>query len=142
MLDLRHVPLNLVKQLVIPFKPNGPKCDASKYVPNFNFWSIFTRDSFPEQRLLPVETIIVVGFLPTKFMHDVRCPPPSPSSLNAVPKLMFDQLSCVRDAKYTLLGDGCQGNENSPLINRHWLCQIDQMNMAFFPARYRFQTCD
>ena len=75
--NLWIVPLYLVEHFVILFDLDGPKCDASKKVPNLNFWAIFTWKPLSEQLLFPVKTIIVTGPNSTKFLHDERRPPPT-----------------------------------------------------------------
>ena len=90
MLELRLMPLRLIKDLVVPFDPNSPKSNAPEEVPNFDHFTIFLGDSFPEQGLLPIEAIIVVSSNPTKFMHNKCGPSPRPPSLNVIPKFMLD----------------------------------------------------
>ena len=96
LLNLGFMPLYLAKYFVISFDPNGPKSNAPKKVPNFNHFSISLGDSFPEINLLPIEAIVITGPHPTKFVHDISSPSPCPSSLNAVPKFMFNKFIGVR----------------------------------------------
>ena len=84
MLNLRHVPLFLVKHFVIPFNSNGPKSNAPKKVPNFHHFAIFFGNPFPKNCLLPLEDVIIANSYLAKFMHDVRGPSPSSPSLNVV----------------------------------------------------------
>ena len=55
LLDLRLIPLFMVKHFVITLDPNDPERGASKEVPNFDHFAILFGNSFPEQNLLPIE---------------------------------------------------------------------------------------
>lgn len=46
-----------------------------------------------------MKTIVVVGSNPTLFVHDKGCPPSSSPNLNAVPKNLFNRLTCIWEAK-------------------------------------------
>lgn len=46
-------------------------------------------------------TIMVAHCNSTHFMHDKGCPPPSPHSMNVVPKLVFNLFSLSLEAKKT-----------------------------------------
>ena len=87
LLNLRFVPMCLIEHFVVLFDPNGPQGNAPKKVTNFNYFTIFLGDPFPEQSLLPVETIIVASSNPAKFMHNKCGPSPCLSGLNANPKI-------------------------------------------------------
>ena len=45
-LDLRLVPLFMIKHFVVAFNPNGPKCNTPKEVPNLIFFAVFFLESF------------------------------------------------------------------------------------------------
>ena len=85
LLDFGHMPLFLVEHLIITFNPNGPQNNPSKKVPYLNNFVISFRNSFPEQGLFPIETIIITHSYPAKLMHDECCPSPLPTCLDAIP---------------------------------------------------------
>ena len=103
LLHLRFVPIFKVKHFVIRFDPNGPKRNASKEVPNFDHFAIPFGNSFPKQNFLPIGPVMVGCSHPTKFMHNEHGPSPCPLGLVAIPKFMFDRLTCITEAKHTLL---------------------------------------
>lgn len=57
----------MIENFVVTFEPNGTKGDATKKVPNFDLVAKFLLDSFPKQRLFPMETIMVASPYPTKL---------------------------------------------------------------------------
>ena len=71
--NFRFMPLFVVKNLIIAFNPNSPKGNTSQEVPNFAHFLIPFRDSFPEQGLRPIESVVVAE-------------PPNPPNLDAHPK--------------------------------------------------------
>lgn len=97
MLDLSFMPLFVV----VPFNPNGSKCNAPQKVPNFDHFTVFLRNSFSKQKLLPIKIVIVTSSSPTQFMHNTCGPFPCPSGLSAIPKSVFDRFASVREAKKT-----------------------------------------
>ena len=60
-LILGFMPLFLIKHLVVPFHPNGPKRNTLEKMPNFDQFAEFVRDYFAKNRLFPIETIKVAG---------------------------------------------------------------------------------
>lgn len=96
------MPLFMIKNLVIVSNPNGPKGDTSKKIPIFSLGAILLEKSFPKESLFSIERIIIVRPHPTKFMHDVSNPPPRHSSLDTIPKFMFDQLTSIGRIKNAL----------------------------------------
>ena len=90
LLNLRFVPMFLVKNFVIAFNPNGPKQSASKEVPYFDHFAFLFGHSFPKQNLFPIEGVIIAHPHPTKFMHNERGSSPCPPCLDAIPKIMFN----------------------------------------------------
>ena len=107
----------MIEHFVIAFNPNGPKCSAPKEVPDFDIFTVFLGDPFPEHSLLLIEIIIIISPNPTKFMHDECGPSPRSLSLDAIPKFMFDWFARVREAKNTLFGDEGGCNACPPFID-------------------------
>lgn len=95
----------MAEHFVIALNLISPLHNAMQKVPNFDFdfFNELLRDCFPKQGLLPVETIIVVNSNPTKFVHDERGPSSCPSSLNALPKFVFDLFVRVRGGKRDII---------------------------------------
>lgn len=93
MFHLRFMPLFVNERFVIPFYPNGPNDNTYKKVPNYG--------------LFLIKTIIIVRTNSTKYMQNVCCPKPSPTSLYAIPKFVFNGLTRIGEAKHTLFGDEC-----------------------------------
>ena len=144
MLESRFMPLFVVEDPIIPFNPNGPKRNASKKVPNFNFGAILLGKSFPKESLFPIKTIIVARSHPTKFLHNVGGPPPRSPSLDAIPKLVFNRFTTVVLGRQKM---HCFEMEAGAIRALHSLtatalCQIDQMNAASLPERLGSHTWD
>lgn len=57
---------------------------------------------------------------------------PSSLSLYAIPKLIFNLFACVREAKDTLLRDGCQCNTCPPSIDHNGLVPNMPHECGFF----------
>jgi len=131
------MPLFLVEHLVIPLHPNGPKSSPTKEMPNFDHLAELIRGPFTKECLLPIEAIKVAGPHPTKLMHNVGSPPPSPTCLNAIPKLMFHRLASVWEAKDTLFGDASRGNSGSPFVHCNRLMPNRPNKSSFFTAMER-----
>ena len=117
--NLSLLPLLMVKHLVITFNPNDPKSYAPKEVPNFDLLAKFLWNPIPEQCFFLVEGVIVARSNSTQFVRDECGPSPCPSSLDAIPILIFNQLACVREAKVTLLRDRDWCNARPSFINRN-----------------------
>ena len=126
------MPLLVIEQFIITFHPNGPKGSTSKEVPNFDFLAVLFRNSFSKDGLFPIKTTIVVRTNFTKFMHDVCCPTPNPPSLYAIPKLVFNRLTCIEEAKHTLFVDGCRCTTCSPFVDRNCLVPNGPNRRRFF----------
>ena len=133
-LHLGFMPLFLVEHLVIPLNPNGPNSSPPKEMPNFDHLTELKRDPFTKECLLPIEAIKMVGSHPTKLMHNVGSQSPSPTCLNAIPKLMFHRLASVREAKDTLFGDANRCNSDSLFVHRHRLMPNRPNKMGFLTA--------
>lgn len=82
--------LNVIKSLVITFEPNGPKCDASKKVPNGKPLFVFLVDAMPKDTILPIELRETEMSSTAKFKDDLDCPFPNPLSLTTIPTSMLD----------------------------------------------------
>ena len=119
MYDFRDVPLFLVKDFIVTFNPNGQKCNASKNVPNKNLLVILFGESFPEQSLFPIETIIIANANPVKLVHIESSPSPYSHGLHMIPKFMFDRFARVEHAKDTLFENRGQGNSFPSLIDHN-----------------------
>ena len=112
------MPLLLIEHLVVPFKPNGPKCNPPEKMPNFDQFADFVRDPLAKKRLFPIETIEVPGPNSAKFVHNEGGPPPSSPRLNAIPKLVFNRFTRIGKAKDALFGDASRRYAGSPFVNR------------------------
>ena len=119
MFDPRVMPLFMVEDFVIMLDPNGPQSDATKEMPNFDLFEEFLPNLFPKHSLFPMKAIVVASPHPAQLMHDKHGPSPSPPCLNAISKFVFNQLTCVREAKDTLLNNGCRCNVGPPLVSRY-----------------------
>lgn len=80
---VRLVPLFMIENLLIAFDLNSLKGIATQHMPNHNFLSKFFGDLFCKECLFPIEIVVVARANPTKIMHDVCGPSPSPLSLDA-----------------------------------------------------------
>jgi hypothetical protein len=58
-----------------------------------------SKDSLPKKGLFPMKVIITTGPDPAPFTHDEGGPLSSSLGLNAIPKLMLNCISCVRELK-------------------------------------------
>ena len=58
-------------------------------MPDFGLLDKLLQDSSLKQGLVLVKIVIVACLNPTKLMHDECGPSPSPSSLDAIPKLVL-----------------------------------------------------
>lgn len=92
--------------------------------------------------MFSMTTIATARFHSTKFAHDKDGPLPGLPSLNAIPKLVFDQFTRVREAKDALLEDKSWCNANPPLITHGHLIPMDHMKVASLPTHNRSHTCD
>ena len=54
-------------------------------------------------------------------MYNIGGPPPSSPRLNAIPKLVFDRLTSIGNAKFALFGDASRHNTGSPFVHRNRL---------------------
>ena len=100
-----------------------------------DFFAIFLRTIFSKQNVFPVEAIVIVGLHPAKFVHDERSPLPCPSSLDAVPKFVFNRFICVSRQKghYLDIEIGAMRPLHSLTITV--LCQMNHMKVDSLPAR-------
>ena len=111
------MPFHVVEDLVIPLNPNSPKCDASKEMPNLDFFTKFLRNTLPKNCLLPIECIIIFGPHSAKIVHNSGSPTPRPPSLDAIPKFMLHGLARMRKTKNTLLRNWRRGDAGLPFID-------------------------
>ena len=88
--DLGLMPMFMVEHLIIAFNPNTLKSNSPWKVPDFKLFAVLFGNSYPKQRLFPIEAIIVANSSSTKFMHNEGSPSPCPPSLDAVPNFVFD----------------------------------------------------
>ena len=95
----------MVEHFIVMFDPDGPQRNAPKEVVNLNTFAVLFGNPFSKKCLFPLEALIIANSYPTKFIHNESGPSPCSPSLNVVPKFMFNRLACVREAKYTLLGN-------------------------------------
>ena len=136
-LHLIFMPLFLVEHLVILFHPNSPKSGPTEEMPNFGHLPELKRNPFTKDPLHPIEAIKVAGSHPAKLMHNVSSPSPSPTCLNAIPKLGFHRFASVREAKDTLLGNASRCNSGSLFIHRHRLMPNRPNKGGFLTATER-----
>ena len=107
----------MIKHLVVPLNLNNLKRDASKMIPNLNHHAKLLGDPLTEHRLFPIETIVISGLHPAKLVHNTSNLSSRPPSLDAIPKLMFNEFTCVWEAKHALLRNEGWHNADTQFIN-------------------------
>lgn len=101
-------------------------------VPKHYFLGKLLRKPFPKEGLFSMKNNIDIGANPAKFMHEESGPSPSSLGLNSVPRLMFNRLACIKEAKRFLEMDvGAMWIFHSLTVIT--LCQINHIIAASFP---------